>query len=516
MKESRVKKSLLNARMNTICYFASLVVAFFTRKVLLDNLGTEFIGLTGTLGSLLSFLNVAELGIGTAIGYVLYKPLFEDNKSKINEIISVLGYLYHCVGLFIIGAGLLLSMILPWIITNTTISLGVVYFGFYAYLGSTVLAYFVNYRMVLLSADQRNYIITGYFQLTTSVKVILQMILAIYVCSFYLYLVIEFVLSIINALILQRKIKMIYPWLHTNIKQGRLIIKNYPEIVTYIKQVFVHKIAGFAQYQLMPFLIYAYASLSMVAIYGNYTIVIQRVQSLINGIMGSTGAGIGNLISEGNKEKTFSVYKELLTFRIFIATFISGSLYMLITPFIHVWLGKEYELSPSIVNLIILQTFLVIVRDINDQFINGFGLFYDIWAPIVESVILLFSSLLLGGFYGIKGVLWGPIISVICIVYIWKPYFLFSKGFNYSVFRFIKIFVTNIIISTISFWGTICICHVILKLNLLLNDNWLIWIKLAILYCTILGLIEFVMFFTLSLEFRHFINRISPIHKSLK
>lgn len=114
-KESRVKKSFLNARMNLICYMASLIVAFFTRKVFLDQLGTEFIGLTGTLQSLLGFLNLAELGVGTAIGYVLYKPIFDDNKEKINEIISVFGYLYRCIGLVILGAGIILSLFLPLI-----------------------------------------------------------------------------------------------------------------------------------------------------------------------------------------------------------------------------------------------------------------------------------------------------------------------------------------------------------------------------------------------------------------
>ena len=69
-KESRVKKTMLNAKINLICYFASFITAFFTRKILLDHLGAEFIGFTGTVGSLLSFLNLAELGIGTAIGYV--------------------------------------------------------------------------------------------------------------------------------------------------------------------------------------------------------------------------------------------------------------------------------------------------------------------------------------------------------------------------------------------------------------------------------------------------------------
>ena len=41
----------------------------------------DFVGLTGTLMSLLNFLNLAELGISTAIGYVLYKPIFEHDET---------------------------------------------------------------------------------------------------------------------------------------------------------------------------------------------------------------------------------------------------------------------------------------------------------------------------------------------------------------------------------------------------------------------------------------------------
>ena len=82
--ESRVKKTLLNARVNLVFYFLTLALSFFSRKIFLDCLGADFVGLTGTLQNLLGFLNLAELGIGSAIGYVLYKPLFERNQEKIN------------------------------------------------------------------------------------------------------------------------------------------------------------------------------------------------------------------------------------------------------------------------------------------------------------------------------------------------------------------------------------------------------------------------------------------------
>ena len=128
-QESRVKKSLLNARVNLIFYFLTLILSFFSRKIFLDTLGADFVGLTGTLQNLLGFLNLAELGIGSAIGYVLYKPLFEHDEGKINEIISVFGYLYRWIGFIILGAGIVLACFLPLIFPNTEFEMGVIFFG---------------------------------------------------------------------------------------------------------------------------------------------------------------------------------------------------------------------------------------------------------------------------------------------------------------------------------------------------------------------------------------------------
>ena len=94
-QESRIKKSLLNARVNLVCYFVALVVAFYSRKVFFDFLGAEFLGLTATITGFLGFFNLAESGVGMAIAYLLYKPIYDGDKDRINELISVFGYLYH-------------------------------------------------------------------------------------------------------------------------------------------------------------------------------------------------------------------------------------------------------------------------------------------------------------------------------------------------------------------------------------------------------------------------------------
>ena len=182
--ESRVKKSLLNARVNLVFYFLSLAVAFFSRKIFLDTLSADFLGLTGTLNNLLGFLNLAELGINSAIGYVLYKPIFEHNTDKINEIISIFGYIYRWIGFIILGTGCILACFLPLIFPNNIFNLHIIYFAYFSYLTSSLIGYFANYKQTLLGADQKNYVVTAYFQSAMLLKTLFQIGVAYY-CLLY-------------------------------------------------------------------------------------------------------------------------------------------------------------------------------------------------------------------------------------------------------------------------------------------------------------------------------------------
>lgn len=112
----RVHKSMLNAEVNLLFYFLSLFLAFFSRKIFLDCLGAEFIGLTGTLSNILGYLNLAELGIGSCISFFLFKPLQSHDRKSIMEIMSAFGYMYRCIGLFILWGGLLVSLFFPLIL----------------------------------------------------------------------------------------------------------------------------------------------------------------------------------------------------------------------------------------------------------------------------------------------------------------------------------------------------------------------------------------------------------------
>ena len=447
----RVHKSLLNAKVNLIFYFLSLFFSFFSRKIFLNCLGADFIGLTGTLGNILGYLNLAELGVGAAISFFLYKPLQSNNRGEINEIISVFGYLYRKIGQFIFIGGLLVSFFFPLIFSKTELGLGIIYFSFFSFLGSSLIGYFINYRQILLTADQKNYLVAVYFQSANLVKIALQIFLAYTYRNLYVWVAVEFLFGIIGCIVLNWKINKEYPWLKSNVSNGKELLKKYPTILTNTKQVFIHKIKDFLLSKSDELFIFAFVSLKMVAYYGNYTMIIYKVSQLFTFVLDGVGAGVGNLVAEGDKKNMMKVFWELMAIRHFIAGFLFTSLYFLLEPFISLWLGPQYIMDRTILILLLIYIYMMQSRGVVDMFNHAHGLYADTWSAWVELVLNVGITLIAGYFYGIIGILLGKILSVFLIVVFWKPYYLFTSGFKLPISIYWKGTIRYYLIFGISF-----------------------------------------------------------------
>lgn len=447
----RVHKSVLNAEVNLIFYFLTLLLAFFSRKIFLDCLGAEFIGLTGTLGNILGYLNLAELGITSCIGYFLFKPLQSNNRQEIQDILSLLGYLYNWIGCIILAGGALISLFFPLIFSKAELGLGIIYFAYYSFLGSSLIGYFINYRQILLTADQKNYLVAIYFQSARIIKIILQIFLAYTYQNLFVWVGVEFLFGIIGCIILNWKINKEYPWLNVDKSRGKTLLKQYPEIITKTKQVFIHKIKDFALIKSDELFIFFFVSLKMVAYYGNYMIVISKLISLFSAVTGSIGASVGNLVAEGNKEKMIKVFWEITTIHHTISAILCFSLYAFLEPFITHWLGSEYIMDNRILILLIIFVYITNSRKSVDNFNYAHGLYADVWSAWAELIINVSITIIAGMKWGIIGILLGKIISLLAIVVLWKPYYLFTSGFKESVSIYWKGVIRNYCISFSSF-----------------------------------------------------------------
>lgn len=505
-RESRVHKSILNARVNLLFIFLSVLIAFFSRKIFINSLGVEFVGLTSTLQSVLGFLNLAELGIGTAIGVSLYKPLADNDRKSIDEIVSVLAFMYNRIGLFVLSVGVVISFFLPLIFSEIECPIGVVYAGYYAFLFSSLITYFINYKQTLLSADQKNYVVTKYLQISNIIKLLIQIAVAYYYSNMYLWIVIEFVFGILYSIILNVRINQTYPWLKASIQLGRSSLSMYPQVIKYVKQLFVHKIASFTQGQVTPFLVFAFVSLKTVTYYSNYTTVVSKLSLFVNALLGSTEASVGNLIADKDTEYIMKIYKEMMALRFFIAGASVFLTYHLIESFITLWLGEEFVLSKTVLILILLDVFISFYRGATEQFLAGYALFSDIWAPVAE-ILIFFVVALVGGFiWGLEGILLGSITSKYIIVGLWKPYFLFKNGFKKSVHEYWLLWFKHVGIIAIGFYLSSFVFSGVDNIVSLRNMfDWLVYsMSLVILFVCIL----FILMWLLEPEVKSLVKKI--------
>lgn len=437
-KESRVHKSLLNAKVGLIFYFLTLVVTFYSRKVFLDFLGPEFMGLTGTLNSILSVLNLAEFGIGGSIAYFLYGPIAEGNKLKINDIVSVCGYMYRIVGAVIFCGGFCVSCFFPFWFSTTSFNLSLVYFAFYSILGSALIGYFINYKNQLLYADQKQYLIQGYFQTGNIIKNIIQIIVALYYANLYLWVVLEFVYSIACCIILNLKIKKEYPWLDASASKGKVLFKDYRHIFQKCKQIMVHSLKNFVLNKSDELFIFGFVSLKMVAFYGNYVLIIGKIADLIRIPFNGMLASVGNLVAEGNKQRIHDVFWEVLSILYFMAALAVAGIYFYISPVISLWLGEEYVLGDGVVLLLCINTFITITYSAIYYFNNAYGNYHDVWASWAEAALNICVTVVAAWKLGIVGILIGKLVSTSVFLVIWKPQLLYYCGFKTSIREYWK------------------------------------------------------------------------------
>ena len=380
--DSRTSKSIKNSSVALVFYFINLILQFFSRKIFLDYLGAEVLGLNTTATNLLQFLNLAELGVGAAIACTLYKPLAEKDTDTINEIVSLQGWLYRRIAWIVIAGSVVLMAFFPWIFAKMPLPLWYAYASFGVLLVSGLLSYFVNYKQIVLSADQQEYKIQYSYKASMLAKLLCQILAIRFLDDGYVWwLVLEMVFAVVASMALNRVIARTYPYLKTNLLIGRELTRKYPDVLTKVKQLFFHKIGGFALSQTSPIIIYVYTTLTVVALYGNYMLIVMGVQTLMTAMFNSMNAGIGNLVAEGDKRKIMSVFAELFSIRFLFSCIMCFGVLMITPAFVSFWIGKKY---------------------------------------VMDSLSLLLMT----------AILFGVLISLLLVVFCWKPYYLFRKGLD--------------------------------------------------------------------------------------
>lgn len=426
---SRIENTIKNIKYSLIGQFFGLAANFITRMVFVRVLNAEYLGLNGLFTNVLSILSFAELGIGSAIVYSMYTPLAENNVELLKGLMRLYKKTYITIGAIILVAGSLLTPFLGVFIKEVpeVNNLELIYL---LYVVNTASSYFFSYKRSLLIADQKKYIEAFYHYLYTLVRCVLQIIFLLVTRNFIAYLIIQVIITFLENLTISRKVDELYPHIKID-KESQLSKSEKRKILRNAKAMMFHKVGNVAVNGTDNLLIAKFVGLVEVGLYSNYLLITTALKQVFDVVFQSMIASIGNLGVTESSQKNEFIFRCIDLLGLWLYGYASIALITLFNPFVNLWLGEEYLFPIDIVLLIVANFYLFGRRKSVLTFRDALGLFwYDRYKPLLEAIINLLVSIVLGSLIGLKGILIGTIISTLTTSYWVEPFVLYKYGFK--------------------------------------------------------------------------------------
>lgn len=404
------------------------ILSFVCRTYFIKYLGATYLGVNGLFANILSLLSLAELGIGPAIVFSMYKPIKDNDEEHVARLMNFYKKAYRIIAVIVTVCGLALLPFLPYLIKDTT-GIDNLRLIFVLILTNTSVSYLFAYKGSMLNADQKSYICVIFRNIFAVVQNIVQILLLIWTGNFLLYLIVQiittFMANFVQAIYVDKK----YPFL-VKYKNSKIDKEEQQGIMKNVKGMMMHKVGGFVLNGTDNLVISKFVGIVAVGIYSNYLMIINLVKGYLKQITGSISASVGNFIAKESKEKSYSIYNIVMFGHYWICGFCAVCFYVLFSPFIELWLGGEYLLTKPVLLVIIMNFYLYAVHAGNDTFINASGLFWETkFKPIIESLVNLVVSIVLAYYIGLAGVFIGSVIAYLSTGWI-EPRFLYKKLFE--------------------------------------------------------------------------------------
>ena len=463
----RTKKTLINTIVSFVSQFIIILLGFISRRVLIYNVGVQYLGINGLMSNILTIFSLAESGIGVAIGYALYKPLAENDVEQIKSLMRFFKRTYQALALGTAAIGLAFYPLLPFFLKdNTAPDANIIYLMF---LFSSVVSYLWVYKTTLNSSDQNKYLYTIANTVTQILVLVLKVLVLYFTQNYILYLSIDIGTTIIKNLIFCRIVDRRYPYL-----KDKNVRKLDPEVrkglFTNIKALFLGKIGYIISQCSDNLVISSIVSVTAVGMYSNYTTLISSVSGFVSTFSSGVTASMGNLIASDSKERVYMIYKRIDFINFWLYTFSAICLFCLIEPFVAIWLGEEFILSKGILIFAVLLYYLRGINSGIDIAKNAAGLYYpDRFVPMCEAILNMVISIILAPEFGVAGVLLGTLISFLALSFWTKPYFVYRDVFEVPFRKYVWWEGKKIMLSVLIAMATWYVVSLISLDNLILN-----------------------------------------------
>ncbi len=497
-KNSRTVNVIKNAIGGIGGQIFTSIFMFVCRTYFIKLLGATYLGINGLFSNILSMLSLAELGIGPAIVFSMYKPIAENDEIHVARLMNFYKNAYRIVALVVAVIGICLLPFLEFLIKDApdAVNLKLI---FVLILSNTVVSYFYAYKGSMLNADQKAYVTVIFRNIFSVVQNVLQIVVLITTGNFILYLITQIITTFLGNLCQAIYVDKKYPFL-VKYKQERIDKSERADIMKRVRGMMMHKLGGFVLNSTDNLVISKFVGVIAVGIYSNYLMIINLVKTFVHQLSGSIGASVGNLIASESKEKSYSVFNSILLVYFWIYSFCTICFWVMFQPFIEWWIGDEFLLGGATLFLVLINFYCTGIQDCVNTFTNATGLFWETrHKPIFECIINLGVSVVLAYKIGIAGVFIGTLASYICTFWI-NPVLIFKKQFKKNVTVYFMKFIMYLIITVAVSLSLGAIC------NNIFDNATLFTILMRALMCIVVPNLLYLILFGTTQEFRYCYN----------
>lgn len=471
MKIERAKNAGRNIFYGIILKLYQIIIPFFMRTAIIYFMGIQYLGLNSLFTSILQVLNLAELGVGSAMVFSMYKPIAEDDASKICMMMKLYKTYYFIIGMVVAVIGFIIMPFLPYIIKNDAPKEINIYFLYLLNLASTVLSYWMfAYKNSLLQAHQRIDVINKVTIVTNTIQYLMQFIIIWLTKNYYLFVFSTLVVQILNNIIIAVVVSKLYP----NYKaKGRLANDEIRQINQKIKDLFTAKLGSVVVGAVDTIVISAFLGLKILAVYQNYYFIVNAICGFINMIFSAVIAGIGNSLVTESMEKNYNDLKKFTFIISWILCICCCCFLGLFQPFMKIWVGKELILPYGFVIVFVILFYVLELAMVWATIKDAAGLWHaDRFRPLAGALTNVILNIILVQIIGLYGIMLSTVISYVFVSMPWLIYNLFRLLYKSGMKKYLVslfLYFINTIISCIIVYVCCDAIHVYGVIEILLK-----------------------------------------------
>ena len=459
--KSRTHYSTLNIIAGMGGYILNTILALVCRMVFTRTLNEDYLGVSGLFSNVITMLSLAELGIGSAIIYALYKPFATGDEDKVASLVKFYGKCYRIIGIVVAVVGIAVAPFLNLIITTPPNINENIYLLYFIFLFNTVFTYFFSYKASLITVSQRDYIITGVSYAITIVQNLMQMVWLFSTRDYIGYLVLQTIGNFAFCFIIVKIANKQYPYiLNKEIKPLEKTEKK--SLVRNVKALTIWKLSGLLVNSTDNLIITYFNGLATVGFASNYTILTATLNSLINQIFNSLTASVGNFNALESPKRKLELFYSINFANFWVFGWASVGIFVLSNDIVSLLFGEKYVLSLEIPLIMAINFYMVGMQNAVWTFKNTMGLFRPgRYLLLLTAALNLIFSIGLGTVWGLFGILLATAISRLFTNTWYDPYAVFKYGLEAKVskyyFKYLYYLVVIIIIGSICYFSCLFI-----------------------------------------------------------